>query len=114
MVASIVAATAVAAAVAAAAAAATAAAAMFFVVFLTLAVYIVRLLSTASRLRTLHPLDHEQQCPGCGVPFRPIRANQLYCGRACRDGAAATRRKNRLEALSRPEPSQASSGRSLS
>lgn len=80
-------------------AAATAAAAAFFLVFLTLAVYIVRFLSTASRPETLHPLDHEQQCRVCGAPFRPIRANQIYCSRTCRDEAAARRRKSQLEAV---------------
>ena len=89
-------------------AAAIVAAAASFVVYLTLAAYIVRFLSTNPPQGTLHLLDDSQQCRGCGVPFRPIRANQIYCGRACRDGAAATRRKNRLEALSRPDPSQAS------
>jgi hypothetical protein len=72
-----------------------AAAAAFFVVFLTLAVYIDRFLSTASRPKTLHRLDYEQQCRVCGAPFRPIRMNQIYCGRACRNEAAARRRKNR-------------------
>jgi hypothetical protein len=70
-----------------------AAAAAFVVVFLTLAVYIDRFLSTASRPKTLHPLDHEQQCRVCGARFKPIRMNQIYCGRACRDEAAARRRQ---------------------
>jgi hypothetical protein len=75
--------------------AATAAAVAFVVVFLTLALYIVRFLSDDLPPELPHPLDHEQQCRVCGAPFRPVRVNQLYCRRACRDEAAARRRKNR-------------------
>jgi hypothetical protein len=84
-----------------------AAAATFLVVSVTLAIYIARFLSTSSRPSRVHQLAREHQCCVCGAPFTPIRANQIYCGRPCREEAAARRRKNRLEAA---RPSRTASG----
>jgi hypothetical protein len=79
-------------------------AAAFFVAFLSLVVYIVRFLSTPAVSGTSDVFDHEQQCRVCGAPFRPIRMNQIYCGRVCRDEAAARRRKSRRMAAASRRP----------